>query len=105
VANTPIKDARDTLGIRFLHTIDHDGPSSYTTGGETIQATVFGMKEVVGIDCSGSDNSAHSTVPVFVKKGNTTSFKLMWIVVATGLEVANGINLSGRFVKLTAMGR
>jgi hypothetical protein len=105
VANTPIRDARDTLGIRFYHTVDHDGPASYTTGGETINASVFGFKEVISVDCSGSDNSAHTTVPVFATKGNPKSFKLMWIVVATGLEVGNGVSLSARFVKISAYGR
>lgn len=104
MANTGIKDARDTWGIRFAHTIDHDGPASYTTGGETIPASVFGFKFIAAVIAHGSDNSAHVCVPVFTGKGAKTSFKLMWILTG-GLEVANAVNLSARFVRLTVYGR
>jgi hypothetical protein len=105
MANTPIKDARDPLSTRMFHTIDHDGPASYPTGGEVIPASVFGFKNLANVKASGSDNSTHFCTPVFTTKGDRVSFKLVWSVVATGIEVANTTNLSARFARLTGYGR
>lgn len=83
---------------RILY-FDHDGPSSYTTGGETLNAADFNISAFDYVEASGSDNSAHVCIPVFGAKGEVRSIKLMWILTG-GAEVAGAVNLSGRFCRL-----
>lgn len=105
MANTPIKDAMDTQGIRRQYTVDHDGPVLYAAGGETIQATVFGMKAIAQVIVSASDDSLYFAAPVFLKRGvDNSSFKLMWFVASSGAE-AGAIDLSASTLRITAIGR
>ncbi len=85
---------------RILY-VDHDGPASYTTGGETILVSDIesGLSAFDFVSASGSDNSAHVCKPVFGAKGEVRSFKLLWILTG-GAEVANATNLSARFCRL-----
>lgn len=85
--------------------VDHDGPASYTTGGETIQAAALGFKRIAYIGGGvGSAGGANFIVPFLLGKGMRTSFKLGWNVQATGAEVAAATNLSADSVKLLVVG-
>lgn len=86
--------------------VDHDGPASYTTDGETVTAAQFGLKVIEHMSCSTSDNAAHTVFmrPTGTKQQPSTSAKLVWIVVATGLQVANAVDLSGRWARLKVTG-
>lgn len=107
MANTPIKGfAGETAnGLRTVAYF-HDGPSSYSTGGETITAQSLGLRKILSVQSSGSDDGAYWTTVRFAVKipGGASSFKLLWSVIATGVE-AGAIDLSSRFVVLVAVGQ
>lgn len=105
MADVSIKDARDTLGIRFLHTINHDGLASYAVGGDLIPASAFGFKHIENAFVAGGDNGTHHCSVRITGKGPATSIRILWYVNATGVEVANAVNLSARFCRVSAYGR
>lgn len=91
-------------GSRRTCTVDIDGLASYTTGGQAITAAQFGMKIIEAIEVGTSDNAAHNIEPRFSIKGPSKDAKLVWVVVGTGAEVANAVNLSGRFTRIRVIG-
>lgn len=85
--------------------IDHDGPASYTTAGETITAASLGFKTICFVIAMASLAGTRYLHPYIVAKGvNPTSFKLLWTVVSTGAEVANAVDLSADSCKLLVVG-
>lgn len=90
--------------------VDHAGPASYTTGGETISPFPYGM---TGIDFINLPNPAvsvsqnYQVVLVWPTGQNglsLSSIKMMWIVLSTGLEVAASTNLSAERVRMQVIG-
>ncbi len=105
MANTRIRDARDTWGDRSVYTIDHDGPTLYAAGGETLPASVFGLKCIDQVIVSASNDGTYFCAPRFTKKGGgNASFLLIWYVSATGAE-AGAIDLHTSNVRITVIGR
>jgi len=84
--------------------IDHDGPSSYTTGGETINASALGFKNVVAVFSMASKAGSRTTQAYIGSKGIATSFKLVWITRTNGAEIGNGTDLSADSCKLLVIG-
>jgi len=105
----------------------HKGPASYTvvtvasppTGGDPVTDTEAGMRYFDYIDPGCSDNAQYriEAIPSFgnpsqaqgAGQGGTQgsaqrSWILRWMVVSTGLEVAGGVNLSSRTVRLFGIG-
>lgn len=91
------------------------GPASYTqvtngtpaTGGQLVTAADFGLVSIESVFSQGmSDNgqyavqAIHSPNPAY----GTPSVRLRWLTAATGAEVAGAVNLSGRTVRLAAVG-
>ena len=105
------REVLSTLGVNLIaigpymaRIVDHDGPASYTTGGETITAAGLGFKRIISVMTSGADDgSAFCAVRHSVKK-TQVSFRLQWYVATTGAEVANATNLSARFCRLQIIG-
>lgn len=104
---------RDVFGGKQYDTIDYAGPTSYTnTGTETtsgdgpIPPSFFGFFNTI-VTPWGSGNMDQSGT-YFVRwrsvQNGLTPWRLHWFVVATGAEVANGVNLSGFIVKISAIG-
>lgn len=104
-------------GRNKVITVDHYGPASYTTGGETWpsvnpnqvtggpnslgEASVINILALTGITESGT----YRLLPIFGGKGAIKSnVKLKWFVVATGLEVAAAVNLSAEVIRLSVLG-
>jgi hypothetical protein len=101
------------VGDKIEIVADHDGPASYVNGtGETIYASDFGIGgfELVQIDALSNDglNYAYTTITGQSTAGNVgnavPSVTLRWFVVATGLEVANGIALNTKSIRLQIRG-
>ena len=84
--------------------IDHDGPSSYTTGGETINASALGMKRILFVQGAVSAGGGNMAEAAILKKGTDTSFKLVWFVRTTGAEVGAATDLHTDSVKLLVIG-
>lgn len=81
-----------------------DGLASYTTGGQLVNASQFGLKFIEHMDVSGSDNAGHTCSARFTGKGPQATAKIVWIVVGTGVEVANAVNLSARSIRVRVQG-
>src|SRR5690242_11966900 len=84
--------------------IDHTGKSSYVQGGDTLTASRYGLRS---IDYVGGGLTISGTYEVrgkAIAKGNKTTYKAVWFVVATGAEVAAAVDLSAETVKLFAVG-
>jgi hypothetical protein len=102
--------------------VDHDGPASYVntgtfaTSGETINAADFGLGgfELVQIDALSSDglniayavltNQSNSNTPQGTGANAVPNMVIHWFVFATNTEVANGVNLSGKSIRLQIRG-
>lgn len=92
------------IGPYRARLVDHDGPASYTTGGETITAISLGFKRILYVNASGIDDGSGFTSVRHSTKKSQISFRLQWYVASTGAEVANATNLSARFVRLLVVG-
>ena len=95
----------DTFGGHFWSPINYLGPSSYVQGGDTIDPRAFGFNNSIftltgSIDGTGT----YQAVPLLFSGGVNPVWRIMWLVIATGLQVANGVNLSGITVGLSAIG-
>jgi hypothetical protein len=101
----------DTFGGHLFNAIDYSGPTSYvntgvgTTSGDTISHRMFGFENTIEtiIGASVSQSGNFQAVDQVVQNG-VGPWRIRWFVIATGAEVANGINLSGETVRLAAIG-
>lgn len=113
--NAQVPGFPDPVGGRSkLQITDHSGPVAgvYTAGGETFpQQSVLGGPNSLGLAgvlfCSGgyTEDGLFRVIPIFGGLGKVRgTIKLKWIVVSTGVEVANGVNLSGSVIRLLVIG-
>lgn len=84
--------------------IDHDGPASYTTGGETVLASKLGFKSIAMVLASPSADGGDFVEGFVGAKKMGTSVKLVWSVRTTGAEEANATNLAAKSCKLLVIG-
>lgn len=84
--------------------IDHTGPKSYTTGGQTLTASRYGLRSLDYVGGGISVSGTYVARGKAVGKGNRTTYTLVWFVVSTGAEVGSGVDLSAETVKLFAVG-
>jgi hypothetical protein len=92
--------------------VDHTGPLSYVTGGETYPTqSAFGGPNNLGLSGvyfvvpTWSSDGAYYIVPKYAGKGGVRgTATLQWFVAATGQQVAAGTNLSGATVRLMVIG-
>lgn len=85
--------------------VDLDGPSSYAADGQAVVASDLGLRWIYGVSAGGSDNGDQFCAAACASKGPVTTFKVAWFVNTTGAEVANGVDLSARFVRVRIAGR
>lgn len=103
---------RDVFGGKDYASIDYAGPSAYNntgtqaTSGDTMSPSQFGFFNTIltpfgsgNIDQTGTYEVSWQSV-----QNGLTPWRLRWFVVSTGVEVANGVNLSTYIVKLAALG-
>jgi len=91
----------DGLSAKF---VDHDGPASYTTGGEIVTGAKLGFKQIAFIAGSVSADGTDLVEGFVGQKKMASSAKLIWSVRTTGAEEANATNLSAKSVKLLVVG-
>ena len=110
MANTNVQDGLGKFpfmkgaGGLVARMIDHDGPASYATNGETILAAALGFKRIAFVIPMGTSDVADFVTAYIGIKKMGTSFVLVWSVRTTGAEVANATNLSGKSCKLLVVG-
>ena len=104
MANTKLKGYPGPTATGAIEIIfDHDGPASYTTGGETLTAASLGYKNIHTVMCSGSDNGLLMVLPRASVKGITPTIKLVWVTIVGGVEIANAAPLNARFCRIRAI--
>lgn len=118
MANRILPGYVTSLGAKYEIIVDHDGPASYNntgtglTSGETINASDFGLGgiELIQADSISSDG-VNTVYPTIINQstsgpqGNAVpTATLRWFVTATGAEVANAVNLSGKSIRLQIRG-
>lgn len=103
-------------GNKPISMADLDGPAIYAvivqasppTGGQLIQASAFGLSRIECVlGTVGSTDGKYSVVAFLnpLSDGQpATSLRLMWIVTATGAEVAAAVDLSGVSVRVAVIG-
>ena len=104
-------------GRNKIITVDHKGPASYTTGGETWPSVnpnqvtggpnSLGEASVINILSLGgtTESGTYRIIPIFGGKGALKSnVKLKWIVISTGVEVEAAVNLSAEVIRLSVLG-
>ncbi len=96
------------VGSKLVAVIDVTGPVLYATGGKSISLSNYnlgGMSAVEYISGGVSSNGTYIVNGVTPTShiGVSSSYLLMWTVVATGLE-AGAIDLSGSTVRLLVYG-
>jgi len=79
------------------------GPSSYVTGGEVLSAATLGFGILVAFTPAPALNAAGTAIRTVV--WNPVTNRLMWFVTDTGLEVANGVDLSTFTFQYEAIGQ
>lgn len=105
------------VGAGKLIPVDHTGPASYTTGGETLGANnsqtgiaLLGLSTidavlVVGVSISGN----YAVVAQPTGSGSRKQFKLLWVTATAGIpsttQVTAATNLSAETVRLVYLGR
>lgn len=101
----------DVFGGHQFNTIDYSGPTAYNntgnqaTSGDTLSHRMFGFENTIEcIICVTIDQTGTYEVIQQPKNNGVTGWYLRWFVVSTGVEVANGVNLSAFTVKLAAIG-
>lgn len=105
---TFLKGYPDYVGKRFIWAGYGNGPSSYvqvtaTGGGDPIVLPRFdNYVDTCGGGISVSRTYLVRAIPVAV--GNRPTFRLQWVVISTGNEVAAAVNLSTEQVQLYGFG-
>ena len=101
------KDVRsegDVFGGKLFGLADYNGPISYVQGGDSLDSRIFGFPNAIISLIGGMDHTnTYSIVPRALANG-VTKWQAVWIVTATGVEVAAAVNLSTYTVRLSALG-
>lgn len=86
---------------------DITGPASYAADGQSVTVADLGLKYIHFASSGGSDNGDQFTATSHLGNAGfpVTAIKVAWFVVGTGAEVANGVDLSARTVRLLVIGR
>lgn len=95
----------DTWGGRFANTPDYTGPTSYVNGtGDLLSPEAFGFNNnILFTTGSITFDGLYEAVPQSGGLGYCKWY-VRWYVISTGLEVGNGVDLSGSTCKLLAIG-
>lgn len=110
-----------SIGSSLLSVNGITGPASYTqitpgtppavaTGGQQITARDFGLKYFDSVFAGLSDSGAYrvecipGTRSGLGPKGATQTYRLRWVVVATGAEAAGALDLDAEIVRVTVIG-
>ena len=107
-----------TVGQGRLIPVDHAGPKSYATHGETLGQTnnmtgitALGLAILDDVLGSGSPSVSgnYAVIVQPVGKGEQKTFKLIWVTATSGIpsttEVTAATDLSAETVKLIYVGR
>lgn len=109
MADKALPGYQTVMGNKGVHCLDHNGPASYPApgvpnNGERVTAAQFGLRCIDSIDASVGQDGLHQVVGQPEGLGQNVTWRLRWIVISTGLEVANAVDLSLKSVRLFIVG-
>lgn len=122
-----LMDFPQSFGNKRVSCWYHTGPASYVqlavaappTGGDVVTDTEAGMRffdyvwggisdngqyRVEAVPIAGNPSQAQGAGQGGTQGAQQRSWRLRWEVIATGVETAGAVNLSGRTVRLFAIG-
>ena len=115
MANTLLASFPTGQGKNLI--VDHTGPASYATGGETIGSinnqtgiSFLGLATLDFVDIQGPSVSGnYAVISQGTGTGERKTSKLIWVTATSGIpsttQVTNGTNLSAETVRLMVTGR
>jgi len=80
-----------------------NGPKSYATGGDPVTTGTFGYY-INALHASVSVSGLYTTRPIPSGAGERRTWKLIWIVISSGLEVSSTTDLSAETVIASGFG-
>jgi hypothetical protein len=128
MANRPLSGYPIQVSEKIDLVIDHDGPASYVntgtfnTSGEQLNASDFGLGGIEYIEIDGISSDGLNYVYPIPGATITGAVNLQpapgpqqpgaavqtvilhWYVLSTNVEVANTVNLSGKYVRMRIRG-
>lgn len=81
----------------------YTGPAAYVTGGDPFVAADVKLGAIHVLDMNAAIDAPFTTAYALVY--DYTNSKVIWLVQTTGLQVANGVNLSGASARFEAIGQ
>lgn len=101
---TPVRGWSDIWGGKAMNVCDYAGPTSYVTGGDTIEPKQFGVRNFEYLSASETTNGTYYIRFRPSATGPTQTWKAVWYVTATNAEVGAGVNVSGSSAKVFGFG-
>jgi len=93
----------DVVGRRAIFAGPVKGPKSYATGGDPITTGTFGFY-IDALHGSVSVSGTYSIRPIPSGAGPRQTWKFIWIVISSGLEVSSTTDLSAETVIASGFG-
>jgi hypothetical protein len=94
----------DLIGRRSCFAGSGIGPKAYVTGGDPVTTGQFGYY-IDSLEGNGySVTGTYYTIPIPSAAAVRATWKLKWIVTATNVEVANGVDLSAEKIIVSGLG-
>lgn len=81
----------------------YTGPAAYVTGGDPFVPADVKLGGIHLLDFSAASDAPFTTAYTLVY--DYVNQKVIWLVQTTGLQVANGVNLSGASARFEAIGQ
>ena len=105
-----------TIGQGKALPVDHGGPKSYTTGGETFGSSnaqtgvsVLGLGSLTNVIGGPANSGNYFVYAIPSGTGERKTFKLVWVTassgIPTGTQVTAAVDLSAEVVRLLVIGR
>lgn len=95
-------DNKDLSSVFRRYVDTYTGPASYVTGGDPVEAGDLALGRIIAI-FFGLARNVSGTVYGLVY--DATNGKIVWYVLDTGAEVANGTDLDGFSATFEAIGK
>jgi hypothetical protein len=95
----------DSSNARIRKIAGYTGPNPYNTGGDPFTPASLGMSRIELILFANAISGTTPLYPVWNPDATTGGGKVKWIVASTGVEVAQGVDLSTYFCRFEAIGK
>jgi hypothetical protein len=100
-----VQPATGLAGGLNLAINDIPGPKAYITGGVFVSASALGLASVKFVSAMDESSDGVDFVRIISIPGQGSNrFKWQWFRVSDGAEIANGIDLSGKTMRVMGLG-